>query len=301
MFSLFSKGTFQILFRLIIIFLDKRRPDLEIFWEEAIWIEIVLNNQQFLVGTFYSPKPQDRTFFEALDRNIEKALDSSRNIIILGDLNEDFLNEKYRNLHDIVRTNSLQNVINVPTRGRVLLDPILVPDDLIVYDSGVLSIPNEITDHSATYILLPHNYSVSSAHTRRVWFYKRADFAQLEENVRSYDWDCLSEGSVNDCCELFTNKFIEFVNLSIPHKDVMIRPNDKPWYDSEIRRYSRKRDRLKTKAVRTSQQSHWAKYKYLRNKVNNLKRHAKETFYNNLEFSLLTNLSSNRKKIFGKL
>ena len=187
-------------------------------------------------------------------------------------------------------TNSLQNVINVPTKGRALLDPILVPDDLIVYDSGVLSIPNEITDHSATYILLTHNYSVSSPYTRRVWFYKRADFAQFEESVRSYDWDCLYKGSVNDCCELFTNKFMEFVNLSIPHKDVMIRPNDKAWYDSEIRRYSRKRDRLKTKTVRTSLQSDWAKYKYLRSKVNNLKkRHAKETFYNNLEFSLLTN------------
>ena len=78
----------------------------------------------------------------------------------------------------------------------------------------------------------------------------------------------------------------------------MIRPNDKPWYDSEIRRYSRKRDRLKTKAVRTSQQSDWAKYKYLRNKANNLKRHAKETFYNNLEFSLLTNFSSNKKEFW---
>ena len=77
-------------------------------------------------------------------------MDSSRNTITLGDLNEDFLNENYRNLHDIVMTNSLQNVINVPTRGRSLLDPILVPDDLIVYDSGVLSIPIEITDHSAT-------------------------------------------------------------------------------------------------------------------------------------------------------
>ena len=87
--------------------LHKRRLDLKIFWEEAIWIEIVL---KFLLGTFYSPKSQDRTFFEALDRNIEKALDSCRNIIILGDLNEDFLNENYRNLHVIVMTNSLQNV-----------------------------------------------------------------------------------------------------------------------------------------------------------------------------------------------
>ena len=91
---------------------------------------------------------------------------------------------------------------------------------------------------------------------------------------------------------------MEFVNLSIPHRDVIIRPNDKPWYDSEIRRYSRKRDRLKTKAVRTSLQSDWAKYKYLRNKVNNLKRHTKETFYNNLELSLLTNFSSNKKEFW---
>ena len=50
--------------------------------------------------------------------------------------------------------------------------------------------------------------------------------------------------------------------------------------------------------MRTSQQSDWAKYKYLRNKINNLKRHAKETFYNNLEFSLLTIFSSNKKEFW---
>ena len=91
---------------------------------------------------------------------------------------------------------------------------------------------------------------------------------------------------------------MEFVNLSIPHKDVTIRPNDKPWYDSEIRRNSRKRDRQKQKAVRTSKQSDWAKYKTLRNKVNNLKKHAKESFDNNLELSLLTNFSSNKKEFW---
>ena len=93
---------------------------------------------------------------------------------------------------------------------------------------------------------------------------------------------------------------MEFVNSSIPHKNVTIRPSDKPWYDSEIRRYSRKRDRQKQKAVRTSTQSDWTKYKTLRNKVNNLKRHAKESFNNNLELSLLTNLS-NKKKEFWKI
>ena len=120
-------------------------------------------------------------------------------------------------------------------------------------------------------------------YTRRVWFYKRADFAKLDNNLRSFDWKCLSEGSVNDSCTLFTNKFMDFVNECIPHKDVTIRPNDKPWYDSEIRKYSRKRDRQKSKATKSGLQSDWTKYKLLRNKVNNLRKHAKETFYNNLE------------------
>ena len=52
-----------------------------------------------------------------------------QNIVILGDLNEDLLNENYRNLRDILLTNSLQNIISVPTRGRALLDPIIVPDE----------------------------------------------------------------------------------------------------------------------------------------------------------------------------
>ena len=278
--------------------LHKRRPDLEIFCEESIWVEIRINNQQYLLGTFYSPKPHDQVFFEAFDRNIEKAMEFSQNIVILGDLNEDLLNENHRNLRDILLTNSLQNIITVPTRARALLDPVIVSDDLTVYDSGVLANPDCISDHSTTFLILPHNYYLSVAYTRRVWFYKRANFTQLEESLRLHDWDCLKAGSVNDSCELFTNQLMEFVNLSIPHKDVTSRPNDKPWYDSEIRRNSRKRDRQKQKAVRTSKQSDWAKCKTLRNKVNNLKKHAKESFDDNLELSLLTNFSNNKKEFW---
>ena len=109
--------------------------------------------------------------------------------------------------------------------------------------------------------------------------YKRANFAQLDDLLRlfilvssfiavlmiqtqltikqkthimSYNWECLREGSVNDCCELFTNKFMEFVNPATPYKNVTVRPSDKPWYDTEIRKYSRKHDRLKSKAIKSS-------------------------------------------------
>ena len=80
--------------------------------------------------------------------------------------------------------------------------------------------------------------------------------------------------------------FFLTVNSSVPSKNILIRPDDKPWYDSEIRSLSRKRDRLKRKFKKSSNLNILARYKFYRNKVNNLKRHAKEQFYNNLELSL---------------
>ena len=66
--------------------------------------------------------------------------------------------------------------------------------------------------------------------------------------------------------------FIEFAKLCIPSKTIVAREDDKPWYDSEIRRNSRKRDRLKKTALKTGNQNDWKKYKYYRNKVNNKKK-----------------------------
>ena len=44
-------------------------------------------------------------------------MEITRNIIIVGDLNEDLLNVFFHNLQDILIINSLQNVIAEPTRG----------------------------------------------------------------------------------------------------------------------------------------------------------------------------------------
>ena len=71
--------------------------------------------------------------------------------------------------------------------------------------------------------------------------------------------------------------------MCIPNKTILVREDDKPWYDYEIRRKTRKREMLKKKAVKTGNITDWGKYKSLSNKVNNQRKHAKESFYNNLE------------------
>ena len=63
-----------------------------------------------------------------------------------------------------------------------------------------------------------------------------------------YDWNCLSEGVLDEACAKFMSIFFFFffffypVKLCIPSKNVVVGPNDKPWYDHEIRHFSSKRD-----------------------------------------------------------
>ena len=52
-----------------------RRPDLEFFYEESIWVEVKVSNNIYLLGLLYSPKTADVNFFNQLNLNIEKAYD----------------------------------------------------------------------------------------------------------------------------------------------------------------------------------------------------------------------------------
>ena len=87
-----------------------RRLDLEGYWNELIWVEIKVHRQLYLLGTFYSPRTSDANFFESLNKNIERALDITNNVIIVG-MNEDLLNPYVHNLKDILILNSLNNII----------------------------------------------------------------------------------------------------------------------------------------------------------------------------------------------
>ena len=194
---------------------------LETFWNESLWVEIKVNRDIYLIGLFYSLRTADTHFFDSLNKNIEKALDTTNNIIILGDLNEDLFNQNMHNLKDVLLINSLHNIVADPTRQLALLDPIILHEDMTRLNQGIIVIESS---------------------------------------------------------SFSTNVFIEFAKLCIPNKTIVVGEDDKPWYDSEIRRNSRKRDRIKKSALKSGNPNDWNKYKYYRNKVNNLKKHAKESF-----------------------
>jgi hypothetical protein len=71
---------------------------------------------------------------------------------------------------------------------------------------------------------------------------------------------------------------------------VTVRNSDRPWFNSELRREIRKRDRIRKTAKQYSKQSDIDKYKKQRNKVNNLKKTAKEHFEQHLDTLILENI-----------
>ena len=70
----------------------------------------------------------------------------------------------------------MQTVINDATRQYAILDPIIIFDDMLHTDCGVTDTPAHISDHKATYLIIPFHYDIQNAYTRLVWLYKRANF-----------------------------------------------------------------------------------------------------------------------------
>jgi hypothetical protein len=127
--------------------------------------------------------------------------------------------------------------------------------------------------------------------------YTHADFINLNSEIRLFDWEgfLLSSENIDEISIKFTNKFIEFVKMYIPVKIITIRPNDKPWFNSSIRRAIRIRDRLHKQVKQNSSPFLLRKYKTQRNKVNNMIKYAREQLFINANDMLDKNGKSNPK------
>ena len=104
---------------------------------------------------------------------------------------------------------------------------------------------------------------------------------------------------VDDMVEEFTKLFLDIAKQCIPMKTITVREYDKPWYNNEIRKEIRLRDRLRKNVLKFGRESDTLKYKKQRNKVNNMKMKAKDNFESNLDNILLDN--STNPKTYWKI
>ena len=85
---------------------------------------------------------------------------------------------------------------------------------------------------------------------KTVYQYSIDNFNLLRTKILSFIWDVLYNGTVDEACNFFTKQFLTFIDVFIPSKKVTIRPDNKPWFNGELRTLCRKRDRLKQLAYK---------------------------------------------------
>ena len=69
----------------------------------------------------------------------------------------------------------------------------------------------------------------------------------MKNKIIETDWENVidAEIDINSACSNFTKTFLNIAKTCIPTREVTIRSDDKVWFDSDLRRESRKRDRLR--------------------------------------------------------
>ena len=96
------------------------------------------------------------------------------------------------------------------------------------------------------------------------------------------------ENKLEECpkhYENFEKTFVNVLDAHAPRKTKVLRGNQKPHVDKNLRKAIMKRSKLKNKANRTKLQDDIAKYKKQRNLVVKLNRDSKLRYFDNIEIS----------------
>ena len=198
----------------------KRLLDLENYLPDSLWFQIKDHTQTILICTIYRPPHYTVDFWEKVNICLEKAIDISNNVILVGDINEDQLNPINHKFRDILLINDMINIIDEPTRvtnlTQTLLDPIAITNGITVFDSGIFQTDNAISDHYGTYAHIKVDFQSNNPFKRKVWNYKRADFLRLNTLIRSTDWSFLHNDTVDVACESFISTFLNLARACIP-------------------------------------------------------------------------------------
>lgn len=143
-------------------FTSERLIELERHLPESLWIKINRHDLQFLICNIYRKPNATVDFWERLNISLEKALETSTKIILMGDINEDQLCASNHKFRDILIMNGFTNVITLPTRvtenTATLIDPIAISNTVDFLHSGIYQTPKDISDHFGTYAYFNYVY-----------------------------------------------------------------------------------------------------------------------------------------------
>ena len=209
-------------------------------------------------------------------------------------VNADFTTAPGRKLDHFCTTNFLVPHIQEPTR--------IANNTSRCLDQIISNIPNYISephvlppiancDHCVVSANISFRRKTEPAYKRLIWEYDKANFVHFRDYLSRLNWDnFFLSNDVNICCLSWTEGFLQAAKVCIPNKEITIRPDDLPWYNSSLRCEKRKVMRAYSKAKEGNNgprsQELWANYNRLRNQYHEHLRIAEEQHNTKLSNSL---------------
>jgi hypothetical protein len=267
-----------------------RRPDLEVNGIEAIWIQIKINGNKVLYGTFYVPPKSNTDSWNKVENSIESAVndDSIDYVIVTGDFNDNQLDVNNVKMRNISMQYSLQQLVEDPTNftehSSSLIDLILTNDVNFVPYAGVgPPLLDQVRYHCPVIGFLNAPKPVSKSFKRNMWLYNQGDFDEYRRLLSLTNWESIF--SIDDIDKITTdisNTILSAAEATIPNKLVTIRKQDPAWLTNEIRKLIRKKNRIHNKAKRLNKPADWNKFRKIRNDVTSLVRKARDAYQDKL-------------------
>ena len=234
----------------------KRVPYLEPANIEIICIECQLSRQKHLLCITYRPPNFDTIeFLSGIDSILAHQTEYS-DIIFMGDFNgkhEDFCATDIttgdgRELKAYFDSKDFIQLIGEPTRFQnnhmSCLDLIFTNNPITVRNPNVYPQINNC-DHCPISVGIFLDNTKYNSYKRMVWDFKRGDFDKLRNILYNCRWDSVfTKTCINDKALEFMYIFEKVSEACVPHYETTIRPNNKPYITTEIKKLIRRRDRL---------------------------------------------------------
>ena len=261
---------------------------------EMVWLECNVKSQRFLISCVYQPPRDHGTFFTKFEPIISSMTSKGRhNVIILGDLNIDMLEENQssasiRNrFNKILKAYNLQNVIHEPTRitktSTTLIDHIIIPNSISHKLNNAHSVDPAISDHHLIYCSFSLARPKEKPTYRTVRNYKNVNIEKLKNDINMVPWQiCDIFDDVDDTLFAWQNLYEDVINNHFKKRKVKIRTKSHPWINGQIRKKLNNRFKLLKAARKTAKDSHeWKMYKQARNHCTKILRIAEARYWRN--------------------
>jgi len=256
---------------------------------EAIFIEVNLKKQKWLLGCSYNPHVDNiNSHLELLQNSLDSIGDHDR-LLLLGDFNCEI--DKHK-MPEFLASRELSSLINEPTCFKNAENPKCIDLMLTNYQrsfQGSSSVSNSLSDfHNITISVLKTTFEKCPPKAIIYRCYKN-----LNEDLFKNHLTQILESNRN-----FEHKMKSVVNLlnaEAPIKTKILRGNDKPFMTKSLRKAMMHRSRLNN--IKRKDPSNINKYNYnqQRNRCLYLLRNTKRRFYESLDEKQITD-----NKIFWK-